>query len=281
VLIGNTVSAHMSLPEGYSHTSSSVFTITGNPIPTITKTSGDDKIIWNNATKKLDIEAGLPMGSYSIKLKVSNGKTPDISIVFTLWVSETVSEPPFEDVNEDDWFYDAMTYTFSNKLMVGFSETNFGANSSLTRAMAATILYRQAGEIYVRDLQNPFTDVKEEAWYEPAVKWAAHNNIVLGYGDGRFGPEDMVTKEQLAVIIYRAQQSSGNIPPDMLIERVWSDLEKINKWARSEITALTAQGIFADIPGDSFNPQSAATRAETAAMLYRWLTAVEVKAEAD
>ena len=104
---------------------------------------------------------------------------------------------------------------------------------------------------------------------------AAGLTIVLGYGDGKFGPEDSATKEQLTVIVYRMQQSSGKIPPDVLMNREWSDGDSIKDWAKPAVNALTMQGVFGDISGVSFNPQTSATRAEAVSILHRWLTAAE------
>ena len=288
----------LTLHEGYEAVSTGVFTIKSESTPSIsisvskgesdtefTTPFSTDKIKWNYTTKKLDIAPGLAVGFYGVLVRASNGKKPDGLCFFRLTIAKNgtpitaypgmKTEYSFTDVDEDDWFYDATVYAFENGLMNGYSETNFGAGHSLTRAMIVTILYRREGEPDVTELQNPFNDVPETSWYTAAVKWAADNGIVLGYGDDRFGPEDMVTKEQLAVIIYRAEQASGNIPPDTTTDCEWPDRGKINDWAKPAVDALTDQGVFRDIPKVSFNPQTPATRAEAVSMLYRWLTAME------
>ena len=137
-----------------------------------------------------------------------------------------------------------------------------------------TILYRHAGEPDVSDLENPFDDVANGAWYANAVKWAAANNIVLGYGNGKFGTDDPVTNEQLAALIYRTQQASGKIPPDILMDYEHADWDEISGWAKSAVNKLTIQGIFRDIQGSNFNPQAPATRAAIASILYWYLEAL-------
>jgi hypothetical protein len=162
--------------------------------------------------------------------------------------------------------------------MVGTSTSpmQFSPNVSLTRGMIVTILDRMAGSPDVAGLADSFSDVPAGQWYADAVKWAAAEGIVAGYGDGRFGPNDPLTKEQLAALIHRTQQSSGKIPAnDPTGSKTYTDLDKVSDWAKNVVTTLNAQGIFKDIPGSSFNPQEPATRAEVASMLYRYITAVE------
>lgn len=182
---------------------------------------------------------------------------------------------PFKDVNATDWFYSAVQDVFQRGLMLGISTDTFSWNTTLTRAMIVTILYRNANNPDVSGFNNPFNDVKNGLWYTDAVKWASANEIVLGYGNGKFGTNDAVTKEQLATLIYRTQQSSGLIPPVQKIENKYPDWGKISSWAKKGADELLAQGIFIDIPGTNFNPQDPATRAEIASMLHRYVGAVQ------
>jgi uncharacterized repeat protein (TIGR02543 family) len=190
----------------------------------------------------------------------------------TLYAKWTVKNP-FIDVKPGDWHYDAVMYVYEKGLMLGVSDELFDPNGTLTRAMIATILYRHAGSPDVSGLENPFTDVPEGKWYTSAVKWAYANGIAMGYGYGLFGIDDPVTKEQLAALIYRTQQADGKKPMDILADYQWSDWDNISDWAKSAVTKLTMQGIFRDMLNKPFNPQTPATRAEIAAILYRYLTA--------
>ncbi|MCL2766408.1 MAG: S-layer homology domain-containing protein [Peptococcaceae bacterium] len=106
-------------------------------------------------------------------------------------------------------------------------------------------------------------------YYTNAVLWAAQNNIVLGYGDDRFGPNDDVTREQLAAILYRYQQFTGIFPPVILPAVEFADGNQIGEFAKEAVTNLTMQGIINGKPGNLFDPQGNATRAECAAMLHR------------
>jgi len=185
----------------------------------------------------------------------------------------------FADVNESDWFYDAVQYVFGKGLMIGVAEDRFAPQSTLTRGMIVTILYRHAGEPDVADLVNPFDDVPDGEWYTVAIKWGYENEIIAGHGDGRFGPYDPVTKEQLAVLIRRTQLNRGAVLPDILMDFEWADWDIISEWAKSAVNVLTIQGILRDLPreGGLLNPQAPAPRAEVASMLYRYLTTVETE----
>ena len=181
----------------------------------------------------------------------------------------------FTDVDRTDWFGGAVAYVKEKGLMVGMGDGSFAPQTGVSRAMIVTILYRLAGEPDVSDLPNLFDDVEDGQWYADAVKWAASEEIVLGYDDGSFRPDVLVTKEQLATLIYRVQQVSGKKPNDILMDKEWPDWDDISGWAKNPVNVLTIQGLFRDIPGIYFNPQAPATRAETASILYRYLTAVE------
>ena len=121
----------------------------------------------------------------------------------------------FSDVNENDWFYDAAVYVVTNGLYKGTTATTFSPNTEMTHAMMVTVLWRLAGEPEVELVYGNFADVAQGSYYEKAVAWAAKNNIVTGYGEGFFGPDDPITREQLATIIYRYKgnpESAEKIP---------------------------------------------------------------------
>jgi hypothetical protein len=182
---------------------------------------------------------------------------------------------PFTDVAENIWYHDAVVYVFEKGIMLGTADDRFSPDMSLTRGMIVTILYRLAGEPDVTGMENGFTDVPLNTWYTSAVIWAAGNGIVTGYGDGRFGPNDPVTMEQLAALIYRTQQADGKIPADTLMDYEWPDFDSVSNYAKGAVSVLTIQGTFGDIPGENFSPQTPATRAVVASVLFKYLTAVE------
>ena len=115
---------------------------------------------------------------------------------------------PFKDVSKTDAFYDDVLYCYENEIMLGTSDDEFTPYGNTTRAMIVTVLWRMEGEPVVNSI-NMFTDVENDTWYSYAVVWAGANGIVNGYGDGRFGSNDTITREQLAAIIARYARFLG------------------------------------------------------------------------
>ena len=111
---------------------------------------------------------------------------------------------PFKDVRESDWFYEAVQYVYEHGMMRGTGDTMFSPESTTTRAMIVTILHRLEGLPAAAGEQ--YADVPGGQYYTDAVAWASENGIVNGYGNGRFGPNDAITREQMATILYRLAQ---------------------------------------------------------------------------
>ena len=200
-----------------------------------------------------------------------------LSLILTLCMLLSItsvsasSESYFTDVADDAWYSDAVNFLYYWEVMNGTGDNKFSPDATLTRDMVATILHRREGEPSMSGVDNPFSDVPEGTWYTDAVKWAYYNNIVTGYGDGRFGPTDAVTKEQLALLLYRTGVESGTMPSAFGEGRDFKDLAKVNDWAYEAVSALNGLGVFVNLQGDYFNPQAAATRAEVASILYRYI----------
>ncbi|MDR1156723.1 MAG: S-layer homology domain-containing protein, partial [Oscillospiraceae bacterium] len=181
----------------------------------------------------------------------------------------------FMDVSEDDWFYGDVYYMWENSLMNGTSATRFSPGRTLTRGMAVTVLYRTEGAPDTSELDNPFPDVSVGQYYTEAVIWAADHEIVLGYTDGQFGPDDDITREQMAAILYRYERYAQKVPPDTLEGRVFADESSIGDYAKEAVAKLVTQGIVAGKPNNRFDPRGNATRAEFAAVLHRFMEAVK------
>jgi len=200
-----------------------------------------------------------------------------------------LDEPfPFTDVTQDDWFYDYVYYMWENKLMNGISDTLFNPNGAVTRGMVVTVLYRMEGEPDVDGLDNPFTDVALGQYYSNAVIWAADKGIVLGYDESTYGPNDNVTREQLAAILHRYENTLGEVPAlpddtddetddDAVAAPAFADEGSISGYAKPSVEALVMQGVINGKPDNKFDPKGIATRAEFAAMLYRYLEAIKTE----
>ena len=188
--------------------------------------------------------------------------------------SETTEEPvpsdlPFTDVSTSDWFYDAVAYVYENGLMGGTSANQFSPNVTTTRSMIVTILHRLEGEPAAST--STFTDVAAGQWYTDAVAWASANRIVEGYGNGRFGPNDTITREQMATILYRYAQSKGYDVGGTGDLGGYSDASQVSDWARTAMGWANAQGLITGNTATTLNPTGSATRAEAATILMRFV----------
>jgi len=183
----------------------------------------------------------------------------------------TGNDNPFADVKTTDWFFDYVIFAYTQDLMVGTSTDPmlFSPNMTTTRGMIVTVLYRMAGSPDVSGLANPFDDVDDEKYYADAIKWAAENNVVFGYGNNLFGPEDNITREQLTAILDRYAKFAGMSFRETRQIVVFNDDAKISDYAREAIARFFRAGIITGKPGNIFDPKGEATRAEVAAMLKR------------
>ena len=185
---------------------------------------------------------------------------------------------PFPDVSEEDWFYDDVQFVRTNALMNGIPHDDgdiyFEPETTTTRAMVATILYRMTGEPEIT-AENSFSDVEEDAWYTDAVVWASENEIVLGYADSDlFGTNDSITREQMATMIYRYAQYDGkDVATDASLEG-FEDIEDVQDWATDAFTWAAANKVIGGKPTAEgttiLDPAGNATRSEIAAILHRY-----------
>ena len=175
------------------------------------------------------------------------------------------TEEPFTDVQMDDWFYNAVVYVVKNGLMNGVTNTQFSPDTATTRGMIVTILYRMAGKPAADG--TSFADVEQDAYYADAVAWAAESGIVMGYGDGTFGPNDSITREQMATMLYRYAGS----PAVTQTALQFADSGEVSSYATNAISWAVQQGILSGKTGNILDPQGDATRAQVAQMLQNYL----------
>ena len=175
---------------------------------------------------------------------------------------------PFIDVPANIWYRNAVQYVYENGIMSGTSDITFGPDMATTRGMIVTILYRME-RMPKTGTANGFTDVPVGAYYEDAVAWASANNIVSGYGNGLFGPEDKVTREQMAVIIYNYHKAMGKDVSNIEGMRIYefTDYESISDWAVTAVRYCLNSGIFNGNADGTLNPKGNVTRAELAVII--------------
>ncbi len=180
---------------------------------------------------------------------------------------------PFTDVKESDWFYDDVMFVYKNGLMTGTSATTFSPYSNTTRAQIATIFYRLDGSPEVTG-KNSFADVEYSpatTWYYDAVTWVQQSGVMGGYGNDLFGPNDPVTREQLASIFYRYAQYKGYDVSTTGSLDSFTDKDSVSAWAQEAMKWAVGNGIINGRENNLLDPQGTATRAEIAAMLHRFI----------
>ena len=184
---------------------------------------------------------------------------------------EQVSIDSFWDIQEDDWFYSAIEWMFNKKVMRGTSDTTFSPDGTVTRAMMATTLWRMGWWYPFEGNESlPFTDLTQD-WYISAIAWAAKEGIVTGYGDGRFAPDEPITREQIAVMLHRHHFpfSNTNWSPTADLSG-YSDYGSISPYALEAMRWANEAGIITGRTETILDPTGIATRAELAAMLSRY-----------
>ena len=175
----------------------------------------------------------------------------------------------FADVPADSWYADAVQYVSENGLMSGTDTGVFSPNESATRGMIAAILWRLEGSPVVNYLMN-YTDVPQDSWNAEAIRWASSEGIVNGYGDGTFGPNDAVTREQLAQMLYRYAGYKGmDTTQGGMAIREFTDFNRISDGALQSMNWAVNAGLIGGTDENMLEPQGTATRAETAVILLR------------
>ena len=176
---------------------------------------------------------------------------------------------PFTDVADDAWYKEAVDYVYANGLMSGTSATTFAPNMLLSRAMIAQVVHNLEDNPAAAE-QGVFTDVAAGAWYANAVDWAAGEEIVSGYGNGKFGPEDNITREQMALILYGYAQYKGYDVSASGELSSFTDGASTSSWAAEAVQWAVGSGLLSGKGGGVLDPQGTATRAEVASILMRF-----------
>ncbi len=217
--------------------------------------------------------------AYDFSSKVKKSFT-----LYAKWIEEKelVVEPiewtnPFADVSKNDWFYDAVEYVHKNELMNGMSEELFEPNRTTTRAMIVTILHRLENEL--RANSNRFNDVLQNEWYTDSISWANEIGLVEGYGDGRFGPNDEITREQLVTILYRyAQYKKQDVSVGENTNILsYNDTTEVSEYAIEAFQWACGENLVNGVNDGVLAPKNAATRAQIATIMMRFIENIQSK----
>ena len=178
---------------------------------------------------------------------------------------------PFTDVSAGAWYRGAVAYVYQNGLMRGMGGGLFTPDGTVTRAQMAMALWNMRGRPVV-DYYMDYSDAVEGLWYSEAVRWAASEGIAVGYGNGRFGPGDPVTREQMAAMIYRYEQKygSGGFTGSWMYHLPFTDLEAISDWAFEAVAWCGMKNVLEGGEAGAFDPAGHALRCELAAALMRY-----------
>ena len=192
---------------------------------------------------------------------------PQGRIVIDAAASETGL--PFTDVAADDWFFDAVKAVYEAELMGGVSDTEFAPDVNMNRAMLVTMLYRLEGSPEVETaVSDVFTDCADGEWYADAVIWANANGIVEGRSETEFAPNDTMTRQEMAAILYRYEVFKGAEEVEA-VELEYADADAIADWAESAVVYCTDAGLMSGVSDTEFAPAGSATRAMGATVLMR------------
>lgn len=197
-----------------------------------------------------------------------------VTITVTFKVLTDVSECPrdascpmsgYTDLNMGEWYHDGIHYCLDEGLMDGVDAGMFAPNATTSRAMIVTILWRLQGSPEVEATET-FTDVSPDAWYAKAIAWAVAEGVADGYGEGLFGPNDAITREQLAAMLWRyagSPEADGDLS-------VFADGADTSSWAEQAMSWAVARGLLTGVDNDRLAPGGQATRAQTATILMRF-----------
>ena len=226
----------------------------GYVLNTITVTDKDGNLV--DLTKVTDTKYTFKMPASKVTVKAA-------------FVEETpVSTLPFTDVAESAWYYDAVVYVYENGMMTGTNDgTTFSPSMNLTRGMMAQVMFNI--EKGTAPATGSFADVAAGAWYADAVNWAATNGIVGGYGNGTFGPEDSITREQMAVLLYNYAKFKGEDMASTTDLSTFSDGDQVSDWAQYAMKWAVAEGLISG-SNNALNPLGTASRAEVAQILMNY-----------
>lgn len=177
----------------------------------------------------------------------------------------------FADVSDSAWYYNAVQYVAQNGIMTGYSNGKFGPDDKLSRGQFATVIYKMNGQPEVK-FYLLFPDVNATDWYRNAVIWSYENGVITGYGNGKFGPDDLITREQMAVMMYRYAQKKGKTMSGEAALDSYRDSQHVSGYAQSAMKWAVGNGIITGIyNGTLLNPQGYASRAECATILQRFV----------
>ena len=202
-----------------------------------------------------------------------------MALSLTIVPVSAVSVSNFSDVSSDSWYYDSVSYVAEKDYMNGTSATTFEPNGNMTRAMFATVISRVAGAEVDNSAVSEFTDVESGKWYTGAIEWGVENDLINGYGNGLFGTNNSITRQDICTLTQRflnwyCEQNNCTLAVDPKVES-FTDAASIADYAKEAVEFCRDAGLLTGYEDGSFRPLGTATRAEIAAVIERIEMAIE------
>ena len=245
----------------------------GNAIAKVTKNKGTTIDLAQYAPTKSGATFEGWYADKGLTKKITSVKLDANTTVYAKWTEAPVSGLPFGDVKSADWFYNDVKYVYEKGMMAGTAADVFAPNATTTRAMIVTILYRLEGSPAVTGT-SAFVDVPAGQWYTDAVNWAAANQIVKGTSATTFAPNDSITREQMAAILYRYAQYKGYDVTKKADLSGYSDNGQVSAYAKDALAWANAAKLINGVTNTTLAPQGKATRAQVSAILHRFCDGV-------
>lgn len=245
----------------------------GNAISKVTKNKGTTIDLAQYAPTKSGATFEGWYADKGLTQKITSVKLDANTTVYAKWTETPVSSLPFGDVKSADWFYNDVKYVYEKGMMAGTAADVFAPNATTTRAMIVTILYRLEGSPAVTGT-SAFVDVPAGQWYTDAVNWAAANQIVKGTSATTFAPNDSITREQMAAILYRYAQYKGYDVTKKADLSGYSDNSQVSAYAKDALAWANAAKLINGVTNTTLAPQGNATRAQVSAILHRFCDGV-------
>ena len=198
----------------------------------------------------------------------ATGKATFKTTHFSTFVITHEYSSDFSDVNLRKWFYNEVNTALENGWFKGLTATKFGPDDGMTRAMLVQVLYRMSGSKAASTAQ--FTDVADGKWYAEAIAWASENGIVNGFTDGRLQPDTLITRQQLAAILYRYDTYRGHTPQGSAALDGYADAASVESWAAEAMSWANGNGLVTGVTPTTLVPNGTATRAQVAVILSRY-----------
>lgn len=245
----------------------------GSAISKVTKNKGTSIDLAQYAPTKSGATFEGWYADKGLTKKITSVKLDANTTVYAKWTEAPVSGLPFGDVKSADWFYNDVKYVYEKGMMAGTAADVFAPNTTTTRAMIVTILYRLEGSPAVTGT-SAFVDVPAGQWYTDAVNWAAANQIVKGTSATTFAPNDSITREQMAAILYRYAQYKGYDVTKKADLSGYSDNSQVSAYAKDALAWANAAKLINGVTNTTLAPQGNATRAQVSAILHRFCDGV-------